>query len=207
MYIYIEIKSKIMKKYFVLLIIIFSFPTVHAQNFVTRTAHINIKSANKVQDIVADNYQVACQLNTQTGEIKIIGLIKSFEYQIGAVNRVMNTRDIDVTDYPKITFEGKIVNLRQINFSKQGSYPVVFNGVFYIWDEKSTQNVSGTLIVKKDNIIEFISNFTIAVEKIDTEKIDMIMRQKLPVSLNLQPNVLGISKNIQIKANAIMKKQ
>ena len=196
-----------MKKMLILFGLIIVFSTVNAQTYVTRTAHLNIKSANKVQNIVADNYQVACQLNAQTGDFKITALIKSFEYQIGAVNRVMNTRNINVTEYPRITYDGKIANLKQINLSKPGSYPVKFKGMLYIWDEKRVTDANGTLIVKSDGTIEGKSNFTIAIEEVNVQKIDQIMRQKLPVSLNLQPNTLGISKNIQVNALAILKKQ
>lgn len=178
-----------------------------AQNYVTRTGHINIKSANKVQDIVADNYQVACQLNAQTGQFKLIALIKSFEYQIGAMNRVMNTRNIDVTEYPKITYDGQIANMKQVNINKPGSYPVKFKGILSIWDEQRPTDANGTLTVKSDGTIEGNSKFTISIEEVNTKKIDMIMRQKLPVSLNLQPNTLGISKNIEVKTFAILKKQ
>lgn len=196
-----------MNKIFLLLFIVFTTNIIQAQNYLTRTAHINLKSANKVQNIVADNYQAACQLNAQSGEFKLIALLKSFEYQIGAMNRVMNTRDVDVTEFPKITFDGKISNLKQISFTKQGTYPVKISGTLYIWDEKSPSEVDCSLTVNSNGTISVKSNFTIAVEKIDTEKIDMIMRQKLPVSLNLQPNTLGISKNIQVSAEANMKKQ
>lgn len=196
-----------MKKKILLLFFVLSMLFSQAQNYLTRTAHINVKSANKVQNIVADNYQAACQLNTQTGQFKLIALIKSFEYQIGAMNRIMNTREIDVTEFPKITFEGKIANLKQVNFSKPGTYPVKLKGVLYIWDENSASDVDGTLTVLNNGTISVKSNFTVAVEKIDAEKIDRIMRQKLPVSLNLQPNTLGISKNIQIRTEATLKKQ
>jgi hypothetical protein len=200
-------KSIIMKKTFILLGLIIFYTSVYAQNYFTRTAHINVKSANKVQNIVADNYQVACELNTSTGQFKMIALIKSFEYQIGAVNRIMDTRNVDVTEYPKITYDGKIANLKDINFSKPGSYPVKFKGMLFIWDEKRVTDADGTLTIKSDGTIEGKSNFTVSIEEVNTQKIDMIMRQKLPVSLNLQPNTLGISKNIQINATVILKKQ
>lgn len=200
-------KIVIMKKILVLLGLVCMFSLTNAQNYITRTAHLNVKSANKVQNIVADNYQVACQLNTQTGVFRIIALIKSFEYQIGAVTRVMNTRNIDVTEYPKITFDGKIADLSKVNFMKPGCYPVMFTGMLYIWDEKRETEADGTLTVKSDGTIEGKSNFSIAIEEVNTQKIDKIMREKLPVSLNLQPNALGISKNIQIKALAILTKQ
>jgi hypothetical protein len=198
---------KIMKSIIVLLMLVMPMSLVQAQTYITRTAHINIQSANKVQNIVADNFQVACLFNAKTGQFKLIALIKSFEYQIGAMNRVMNTRDINVTEFPKITYDGNIVNLKQINFSKPGSYAFKFNGMLYIWDEKRITNAGGILTVLNDGSINMKSNFTIALEEVHTQKIDMIMRQKLPFSLNLRPNTLGISKNIQVKAETILKKQ
>jgi hypothetical protein len=196
-----------MKKTLMLLGLVILLTCSYAQNYITRTAHINVKSANKVQNIVADNYQVACQLNAQTGQLKIIALIKSFEYQIGAMNRVMNTRDMDVSDYPKITFDGKIEKINQLDLTKPGSYPVHLKGLFYVWDENAPAEVDGFLTTKADGSLELKTNFTVAVERLDVKKIDMIMRQKLPVSLNLPANSLGISKNVQINALAILKKQ
>ncbi|MBN1926632.1 MAG: hypothetical protein JW798_12430 [Prolixibacteraceae bacterium] len=196
-----------MKLLLTLSLILFLFNAPRAQTYLTRTAHINIKSANKVQDIVANNYQVACQLNAQTGEFKIIALIKSFEYQIGAMNRVMNTLDINVTEYPRITYDGKIANLKQVNFLKSGNYPLKIDGILYIWDEKRVTSADGTLTVNSDGTLEGNSNFTITIEDKNLKKIDTIMKQKLPGAVNLQPNVLGISKDIQVKATAILKKQ
>lgn len=196
-----------MKKIIFLFLLVSTTTFSYSQLYFTRTAHINIKSANKVQNIIADNYQVACQLDANTGQFKLIALIKSFEYQIGVMNRVMNTRDIDVTEFPKITFDGKIINLKEINFSKPGIYPVKFKGILYIWDENRATDADGIFTVKNDGTIEGKSNFTISIEEVNTQKIDLIMRQKLPVSLNLQPNTLGISKNIQVNTVAILKKQ
>lgn len=198
------INHKIMKSIIILLMLVMPMSLAQAQSYITRTAHINVKSANKVQNIVADNYQAACQFNAQTGQFKLIALIKSFEYQIGAMNRVMSTRNINVTEFPKITYDGEIVNLKQVNFSKPGSYVFKFNGMLYIWDEKRMTNAEGILTVLNEGTIHMKSDFTIALKEAYTQKIDMIMRQKLPFALNLKPNTLGISKNIQVKAEAML---
>jgi len=196
-----------MKKNLLIMGLILTVFIAHAQSYVTRTGHINIKSANNVQNIVADNYQVACQINAQTGQTKIIALIKSFEYQVGAMNRLMNTRDIDVSDFPRITFDGKITNIDKINILKQGKYNIHLSGKFSIWDETSPAEIDGILTVKADGSAELKSNFTINVERLDTKKIDALMRQKLPKSINLPANSLGISKNVQISATAILTRQ
>jgi hypothetical protein len=197
----------IMKSIIILLMLVMPMSLAQAQNYITRTAHVNVKSTNKVENIVADNFQVACQLNTKTGQYKFHALIKSFEYQIEAMNRVMNTRNINVTEFPKITYDGKIVNLKQIKFSKPGSYVFKFNGILYVWDEKRVTNIEGILTVLNDGSIQVKSDFTIALKEAYIQKIDMIMRQKLPFTINLRPNTLGISKNIQVKAEATLKKQ
>lgn len=195
--------TRILSAFLLLFVVISAYP----QAYLSRTAHINVRSANKVQNIVADNYQVACQLNTQSGLFKINMLIKSFEFQIGAVNRVMNSRDINVTEFPRITYDGQIENLNRINFSKPGTYPAKFKGTLYIWDEKRLTDADGTLTVLADGSIEGRAAFSITIEDKNMKKIDTLMKQKLPASLNIQTSTMGISKTIELKADAILKKQ
>ncbi len=196
-----------MKKLLIFALFIFMFSTLYSQNYITRTAHINVMSLNNIQNIVADNYQVACQLNTSTGQFKIIALIKSFEYRIGAMNRMMSARDIDVTDYPKIKFDGRISDMSKVNFNKPGTYNVKFSGTFYVWDEQTVTDINGTLVVGSDGSITGKSEFAIPIENLDPKKIEQILKEKLPPSLNVKPNAISISKNIQVKFNSILKKQ
>lgn len=196
-----------MKKLFIITLLAVAFLNSFSQNYISRTAHINVMSLNNVQNIVADNYQAACQLNTSTGQFKIIALIKSFEYRIGAMNRMMSARDIDVTDYPKITFDGRITDMSKVNFNKPGTYNVKFSGTFYVWDEHTTTDINGSLTVGSDGTITGKSEFAIPIESLDPKKIEQILKEKLPSSLNVKPNAISISKNIQVKFNSILKKQ
>ncbi len=195
-----------MIRFFSLLSLFFIVVTGYPQVFLTRTAHVNVKSSNKVQNIVADNYQVACQLDAATGQFKIIMLIKSFEYKIGAMNRVMSSRDINITEFPKITYDGFVAEIKKIDLTKPGTYPVKFTGTLYIWDEKRRTESDGSLKVLPDGTIEGKTNFNITIEDFNMKKIDNLMKQKLPSSLNLQTSTLGISKTIEVKAEAILKK-
>ncbi|MBP7506915.1 MAG: hypothetical protein KA807_03770 [Prolixibacteraceae bacterium] len=196
-----------MKKLFIITLLAVAFLNSFSQNYITRTAHINVMSLNNVQNIVADNYQVASQLNTSTGQFKIIALIKSFEYRIGAMNRMMSARDIDVTDYPKITFDGRISDMSKVNFNKPGTYNVKFSGTFYVWDEQTSTDINGSLTIGSDGTITGKSEFAIPIESLDPKKIEQILKEKLPSSLNVKPNAISISKNIQVKFNSILKKQ
>lgn len=196
-----------MKRLIIISSLLLSVVVCFSQTYITRTGHINIKSANKVQNIVADNYQVGCTMNASTGEFKIIALIKSFEYQFGAVNKVMNTKEINVSEFPKITYDGKIINIKQVNFNKPGNYPVKFKGTLYIWDEKRITDADGTLTVLADGTVEGKANFGIVIEDANVKKIDGIMKQKLPSAINVKTGTFGVSKTIQVKAVAQLKKQ
>jgi hypothetical protein len=79
--------------------------------------------------------------------------------------------------------------------------------MLYIWDEKRLTSAEGILTVLNEGTIQMKSDFTIVLKEAYTQKIDMIMRQKLPFAVNLKPNTLGISKNIQVKAQALLIRQ
>ena len=175
--------------------------TVYGQDYFTRTAHINVHSSNKVVDIVGDNYQVNSTLNSSNGELNFIGLIKSFEFKLGALDRIFNSKRINVTEFPKITYKGRVTNINRIDFSRPGTYPVSVKGMLYIWDEKRITPAKGTLTVHEDGTISGQSSFSIVIEDKNVEKVNRLMRERLPAILDLDVQKLGVSKEILIKAD------
>ena len=188
-----------MKKLSVLFCLFIALSTVQAQTYFTRIAQITVKSTNKIHDVHADNNQVLSQLNTQTGELNFTALIKSFEFKVGAINRMVNSEKLNVTQYPKITFEGKIVDLSKVDFNKAGTYEVMVKGMLYIWDEKRVTSAKGQIIVNGDGTIGGSSVFDIKIEEKNVDKVNKIMREKLPSVVSLDTNTLGISRNIHIE--------
>jgi len=158
-----------MKKYTILTILflagVLSVSQIQAQKLATRTAHISVQSSNNFHDIEADNYQVVSTLDQQSGDVQFIALLKSFEFKVGALNRVMNTRTLDVTQHPKIKFEGNISNINTIDFSKPGDYTINVDGMLYIWDEKRKTKATGLLTVNEDGTVSGSSNFNIKIEE------------------------------------------
>jgi len=178
---------------------------VNAQLLSTRTAHISVESGNNIHDIEADNYQAVCKLNTETGQFQMQALLKSFEFQVGAINRLLNTRKLDVTQNPKIKFDGEVTNMEAVNFSQPGTYNVEVFGTLYIWDEKRRTKYNATLTVNEDGSVKGVSTFPITIEEMNVEKINSIMRQKLPSVLAIDVDRLGISRNIDIEAEMLLK--
>ncbi len=194
-----------MKKYIILLGVLMGVWQLNAQKLATRTAHIEVQSSNNIHDIEADNYQVVSTLDTETGAVQFIALLKSFEFKVGAINRVMNSRMLDVTQYPKIKFDGKITNIESINFSQPGEYKIDVNGTLYIWDEKRVTKATGLLVVNEDGTVSGSSDFNIKIEEMNVDKINSIMKEKLPAILAIDVDRLGISRDVNIEVDMLYK--
>jgi polyisoprenoid-binding protein YceI len=54
--------------------------------------------------------------------------------------------------YPEATFLGKVTNIKDINFTKEGSYPVVVEGKLTIHGQTQVVKQNGTLEVKNDAV-------------------------------------------------------
>jgi len=195
-----------MMKHIILIFTIFvGLQQVNAQLLASRTAHINVESGNNIQDIEADNYQAVCKLNTETGQFQMQALLKSFEFKIGAINRLLNTRKLDVTQHPKIKFDGKVTDVGQVDFNTPGIYKVEVVGTLFIWDEKRRTKYNATLTVNEDGSVNGVSAFPITIEEMNVDKVNSIMRQKLPSVLAIDVDRLGISRNINIEAEMLLK--
>lgn len=166
--------------------------------YITRTAHIHVKSTNRVVDIEADNYQVASVLDAQTGKIDFIGLLKSFEFKLGAADQLFNSKMVNVSSYPNIKFSGQIQNMDKINFTQPGTYTLNVKGTLYIWDEKRVTSAKGTVVVNSDGSIKASSNFDMVIEDGSVNKVNELMREKLPKVVTVDTETLGISKTIRV---------
>jgi len=177
----------------------------YAQKYVTRTAHVKVKSTNRITDVEADNYQVASTLNKATGAIEFIGLLKSFEFKLGAADQLFNSKLINVSAHPSIKFTGKVENIENINFSKPGTYPTSVKGTLYIWDEKRLTTATGTLTVNEDGSVDVASDFVMMIEESSVAKVNQLMKEKLPDAISINTETLGISRKVAIALNMTYK--
>lgn len=182
-----------------LLLFLFTTITTFGQvKYITRTAHVHVKSTNRVMDIEADNYQVASVLDATTGKIDFIGLLKSFEFKLGAADQLFNSKMVDVSTHPNIKFSGQIQNMDQINLTRSGTYTIEVKGTLYIWDEKRVTSAKGTIVVNSDGSIKASSNFDMVIEDGSVNKVNELMKEKLPEVMTIDTETLGISKTIKV---------
>jgi len=187
------------------LIILLSCGASFAQTHLARTAHISVKSSNDYKNIEADNYQVRGTVDIETGMVNFKGLLKSFEFKLGALDRIFNSDKLNVTEHPSFSFEGRIMKHKSIPFNKPGIYKLEIRGKLYMWDEKRFTTAKGSIEVLADRSFKASSDFVIKIEEKNVEKINKLLRNRLPKLVSVDLNTFGVSREILIKLNANFK--
>ena len=130
--------------------IIFS---ANAQKYMTKNGSISFFSHTSMEDIKADNNQVASVLDTGTGEMVFQLLIKSFHFERALMEEHFNENYLESEKFPKATFKGKITNLSAIDFKKNGTYVVTTEGDLSIHNVTQKVNIKGTLQIESGEIL------------------------------------------------------
>jgi YceI-like domain len=100
-----------MKKTF-LILALFLLSVSHAQDkMITKTGKITFEaSVPAFEEVKAKNDGVTCVLNSKTGEIASLALLKGFRFKLALMEEHFNENYINSDTYPKSTFKGKIEN-------------------------------------------------------------------------------------------------
>ncbi len=124
-----------------------------AQKFYTKNGLISFFSTTKMEDIKADNNQVLCVLNTQTGELQFSLLTKGFHFPKALMEEHFNENYIESTKFPKSIFKGLVTDITKVDFNKDASYPVNVKGDLTIHGVIKNITASGSIIIKGGKII------------------------------------------------------
>ena len=142
-----------MNRYWIVILFAVGFSlSGHAQTFVTKNGMTRFFSQAQLEKIEAVNRQVNAALVTQTGDFVFRVLIKSFNFEKAMMLEHFNENYMESDKYPEATFLGKVTNIKDINFTKEGSYPVVVEGKLTIHGQTQVVKQNGTLEVKNDAV-------------------------------------------------------
>jgi len=140
-----------MKRYLAIisLALIFAF-SAKAQTYVTKNGYIRFFSDAAVEKIEANNRQVNAALNVATGDFVFKVLMKSFLFEKALMQEHFNENYVESDKFPESTFLGKIANIKEINFTKDGSYPATVEGKLTIHGVTQVVKQSGTIEINKE---------------------------------------------------------
>jgi polyisoprenoid-binding protein YceI len=123
---------------------------VFAQKYMTRTGKItfNATAPKSPEKIEAVNNEVAAILNTTTGDFVFQSQIKSFKFERSLMQDHFNENYMQSDKFPKSEFKGKITNVSDVNFSKDGTYNTTVTGQLSMHGVTKDVSVPGTITVK-----------------------------------------------------------
>jgi polyisoprenoid-binding protein YceI len=159
-----------MKKIFNIIVLSAMASCTFAQVQFTKTGTIAFKSTTKntVDKVEATNKSAVCKLNTSTGDLEFGVLIKSFVFTNDLMQQHFNENYMESDKLPKSTFKGKITNITDVNFTKDGTYKVNVEGTLTLHGTSKVVKSAGTIVVKNGKIsLASVVNIPMADYKID----------------------------------------
>lgn len=117
-----------MKQVLIALLLIGSAANVYAQKYVTRTGKVSFFSATSLENIKAINNEAGAVLDSKTGDFVFQAAIKSFKFEKALMQEHFNENYMESDKYPKAEYKGKITDIANVNFAKDGEYKVNTTG-------------------------------------------------------------------------------
>ena len=131
-----------------IVIVLFSgmLQTANGQKiFATKSGQIYFNATGALVKIAAVNNQVDSKFVDATGQIIFGVLIKGFRFENQLMEDHFNENYMESTQFPKADFKGYITNIKEINFSKDGAYPIQVEGTLTIHGVAQKTTTKGTL--------------------------------------------------------------
>lgn len=119
-----------------------------AQKWMTRTGKVSFFSSTSVENIEAFNNEAASVIDAKTGEVAFIVPVKSFKFEKALMQEHFNENYMESDKFPKAEYKGKISNIAEVNFSKEGTYNVKTSGKLTMHGVTKDVAANGTVVVK-----------------------------------------------------------
>ncbi len=114
--------------------------------FTTRNGKINFMAPSD-DDVKAVNNEVTSRI-ADNGQLSFSLLLKGFKFKYAEMQEDFNDKYVESSKFPRADFKGTIVNLKEVNFSKDGSYKVTVTGDLTMHGVTKNITVTGKLAIK-----------------------------------------------------------
>ena len=144
-----------MKKLVTLMVLMLGLQITMVQNlnaqkvYATKTGQIFFNATGGAVPIAAVNNQVDSKFVETTGQIIFGVLIKGFKFENQLMEDHFNENYMESTQYPKADFKGYIKNIKEVDFTKEGTYPIKIEGSLTIHVTPQNVSTTGTIQVKE----------------------------------------------------------
>lgn len=123
-----------------------------AQRYITKSGHIKFFSSTPLENIEAHNRTVQMALDSKSGDVVFKVLMKSFQFEKALMQEHFNENFVESHKYPNSTFQGNVIDIDKVDFSKPGKYDVQVKGTLTIHGVSNEINKPGVITVKDDGV-------------------------------------------------------
>ncbi|MBA3827503.1 MAG: YceI family protein [Taibaiella sp.] len=177
-----------MKKLFAVALIVLSANSMYGQRYMTRTGKVSFYSSTPVENIEAFNNEVATVLDSKSGDMMFQVPVKSFKFEKELMQEHFNEDFMQSDKYPKADFKGKVTDIDNVNFAKDGTYHVKVAGKLTMHGVSKDINVPGTITVKGSEVTTN-AKFTIREEDYGI-KIPSVVSSKIAEKMEITVNAI-----------------
>ena len=162
-----------------------------AQKFMTKNGNISFFSSMPMENIEAHNKQVNSAIDSKTGDFVVKVLIKSFEFEKALMQEHFNENYMESDKFPNATLSGKIKNIAEVDFTKDGTYPADVEAKLTIHGVTKDVTEKGTITVKGGKV-NAVSTFNVTLADYGIEIPNTVVNNisktiQIKVDLNLEP--------------------
>ncbi|RTL56108.1 MAG: YceI family protein [Sphingobacteriales bacterium] len=160
-------------------LLLFTAAGIFAQDkFFTKSGKIFFKcTKSSIEKIEATNKSTTCVLDTKTGNMQFAVLMKGFEFERALMQEHFNENYVESEKFPRGEFKGQITNNKEVNYSKDGSYPLKVKGSLTMHGVTKDVETTGTLTVKQGKLSTNavfniqLSDYNISIPSVVSDKI------------------------------------
>ena len=149
-------------------------------------------SNRSLEVIEATNRTASSVIDMATGQMEFAVLIKAFRFERALMEEHFNENYLESDKFPKAVFKGKLADLKAVNLSKDGAYPVKVSGEMTMHGVTKPVNAEGTLTIKGGQVANGKSSFSLTladygvkVPSLVSDKVAKVV--KVDINVNYQP--------------------
>lgn len=135
-----------MTKITLLAAILLSAVSTQAQKvYATKTGQTAFNASSPIEKIAAVNNQTDSKFVADNGQVVFAVLVKGFKFENQLMEDHFNENYMESTKLPKADFKGYITNVKEVNFAKDGTYPVKLEGNLTVHGVTNKVSTAGTM--------------------------------------------------------------
>ncbi len=153
----------------------------------TKNGKISFFSNTPLEDIEAKNNEVESKLASSNGQVIFTLLMKSFQFENSLMEEHFNENYIESSKYPKADFKGFITNIKDVDFSRDGTYATKVQGALTIHGVTKQVSTDGTITISGGKVTARTKfNISLKDYNIGGSQIGKKVAEKIEVTVNCQ---------------------